>query len=114
MPVKLGKGRVAVDDVDIAALMELAPHDTLAPTLAELASLARPGWQQRAACRGMGIDAFFPAKGRPARATLELCKSCSVRVDCLRWSIAQPAELDGLWAGVSKAGRAELRRRAVA
>jgi hypothetical protein len=31
------------------------------PTLEEIAH--RPGWQRRAACRGLPVEVFFPAKG---------------------------------------------------
>lgn len=39
----------------------------------------RPDWQQRAACRGMDVDAWFAMQ---QQAALAVCQRCPVRVDC--------------------------------
>jgi len=62
-----------------------------------LVDQARPAWHARAACRGAGVDTFFPAHGNdgPAR---EVCDSCPVVEDCRAWA-EEHKPADGVWAG---------------
>jgi WhiB family redox-sensing transcriptional regulator len=62
---------------------------------------ARPGWFDRAACRGTPTSMFFPTalKGADARAAVEICGSCPVRVECHEYAVAEH-EGDGVWGGV--------------
>jgi WhiB family redox-sensing transcriptional regulator len=74
--------------------------------------LHRPAWQQQAACKGVGVDAFVIGKGgRYSRR--ELCDGCSVRQECLEAALADP-ELVGLWGGTTEGERREIRRQRVA
>ncbi|MPY92521.1 MAG: WhiB family transcriptional regulator [Acidimicrobiia bacterium] len=83
------------------------------PDLGALGDLwGRPEWHADAACRGHGIDAWFPV---PANARNEVaaaravCSTCPVQRACLRWALAQPATLAGVWAGTTQGERAHLR-----
>jgi hypothetical protein len=67
--------------------------------------LGREPWRQRAACRGMGFDLFFPVqpKGRPRSDRPEptyvtVCASCPVREECGAYGAAHRYE--GVWGGV--------------
>ncbi len=63
-------------------------------------------WFERAACAGVGWETFFDAP-RPEPA-LELCRSCEVRGDCLRFAVG--AGLDsGVWGGLTPERRRRIR-----
>lgn len=52
---------------------------------------------------------WFPPNEETALATRpNPCAGCPVIVDCAAWAIPQP-ELEGIWGGLSTAGRAALR-----
>lgn len=72
------------------------------------ALLNRPKWHQRAACRGVGVDAFIVSRGRPY-SQRELCEDCPVRRECLKTALADP-DLQGLWGGTSEIERRRMRR----
>jgi hypothetical protein len=42
----------------------------------------RPGWQARAACRGMGPDRFFAVDADSRQEAARLCGGCPVRQEC--------------------------------
>jgi hypothetical protein len=72
--------------------------------------LARPAWQERAACRGMGTERFFPGSDgslAPARA---VCAGCPVKVECLDYAVDCGETLAGVWAGTSIRDRRKLRK----
>ena len=77
------------------------------------AFLHRPEWHQRAACRGVGVDAFVIPHGSQYGTTRELCQGCPVRQECLDVALADIL-LDGLWAGTTPAERKAMRRGRVA
>lgn len=63
----------------------------------------RPAWHERAACRGVGADAFYPAAdvprgaaGDPYADARKLCATCPVSGPC---RLAGAHESYGLWAG---------------
>lgn len=68
-------------------------------------------WKERAACRGMETNIFFPM-GRPAEAAdsaaREVCARCPVIRPCLDWALKH--ETDGFWAGTSPRDRYKLRK----
>jgi WhiB family transcriptional regulator, redox-sensing transcriptional regulator len=80
--------------------------------------IERPGWQMMASCRGAGTEAFF-AEGKRNRESdrlraraYEVCTTCPVRLDCLRFALDQPEDDDhGVWGGTSKSQRRRARRR---
>ena len=76
--------------------------------LAQLVS--RPEWHQRAACRGVDPDLFFPLRGdgHPA-AAFALCEACSVRSECLASGLEVGSTV-GVWGGTTGRQRRSLRR----
>jgi WhiB family transcriptional regulator, redox-sensing transcriptional regulator len=63
----------------------------MAPGAPEIQSLLdlfeRPEWHQRAACRGVDPDLFFPERGsRRYVEALAYCAGCEVRSQCLAFS----------------------------
>jgi WhiB family redox-sensing transcriptional regulator len=71
--------------------------------------LRPPRWHQRAACRGVGHEAFMVAPGgiyeEHAR---QLCASCPVRRECLETALAN-VELVGFWGGTTPTERRAMR-----
>lgn len=64
-------------------------------------------WRERAACRGMNPELFFPTHGETTENAKRVCASCQVRADCLA---AGMMEKFGVWGGESEKGRRVLRR----
>jgi len=61
-------------------------------------------WMDRGACRGAPIDTFFPARGEDVATVKELCATCTVRNDCLRYALDNHEEY-GVWGGCSERER---------
>ena len=55
-------------------------------------------WRQRAACRGVDPDIFYPASDEEAEAAKAVCSQCPVRQPCLEYALAN-RERDGVWDG---------------
>jgi WhiB family redox-sensing transcriptional regulator len=58
---------------------------------------ARPKWQLQAACRGVGVDVFFPGHGGSTTAAKALCAQCPVREECESFAVETGSA--GVWAG---------------
>ena len=69
----------------------------------------RPHWHTQAACRGKGLDLFFPERGESPAQAKALCANCPVQRQCLDVALAD-ASVRGIWGGVSDKGRVGLRR----
>jgi WhiB family redox-sensing transcriptional regulator len=72
------------------------------PSLEEV--LRRPSWMELAACAGMPIDVFFPAKGQTAAAARAICATCKVQPECLDYARAD-SDTMGFWGGTSERER---------
>jgi WhiB family transcriptional regulator, redox-sensing transcriptional regulator len=71
--------------------------------------LQQPTWQQRAGCRNVRTEIFFPVRGAcPDEAKL-VCSACPVRRECLAFALADQT-LQGIWGGTSERERRTLRR----
>ena len=79
----------------------------------------RSSWVERARCRGMDVELFFPiGTGEAAQAQAErakrVCAECPVRRECLEYALSSGAD-DGIWGGMTPQERRQLhlrRRRA--
>ena len=92
------------------ALEWLMAGDEPDPTALLAQLFDRPTWHARAACRGMGPDAFFPGHGGSTEAARAVCEGCAVRKDCLSAALAAGTICSGIWGGLSARGRKVLRR----
>lgn len=96
------------DDLDDQALWWAAlaaEPPSGAPTgILERAAAARPRWQARAACAGLGPGRFYPEKGSDGAAAKAVCARCPVVGPCGRLA-ADNSERFGIWAGVNTADR---------
>lgn len=68
-----------------------------------------PGeWRERAACRDMDINLFYPAEYVPLTAeAYGACAECPVRAECLDYALTPPMERWGLWGGLGSRGRSD-------
>lgn len=64
-------------------------------------------WRDDARCRKMGVTAFFTIPHNNSKAiaqvieeALNICKGCSVRIQCLRFAVANDIT-HGIWGGMT-------------
>ena len=60
-------------------------------------------WKKRAACRGSGVDVFFPEKRNgqtTARQARAICAGCPVRETCLDYALKHHDHY-GVWGGMT-------------
>ena len=74
----------------------------------------RVGWEEFAACKGMGIDVFFPTTTIAAsNVAYEICARCPVRLACLHDAFVVEAggntnHIFGIKGGLSPSARREF------
>jgi WhiB family redox-sensing transcriptional regulator len=66
-------------------------------------------WRQRAACRGVDPDIFYPVTDEDAEDAKAICEGCDVRQPCLEWALGQ-REHDGVWGGATERERRRIIR----
>lgn len=72
--------------------------------------LKGPAWKADALCREYPKVAWFGQSERSAKAAKAVCGRCLVRSECLAYALADP-HIDGVWGGLTRRERSELRRR---
>jgi WhiB family redox-sensing transcriptional regulator len=89
---------------------------TYAERLDELSSVARAlDWQKFGACRNADDSEYYPDRGSRSRVSKAkaTCAVCSVKDTCLEWAMARN-EQHGVWGGLTRGERADLRRQRAA
>jgi WhiB family redox-sensing transcriptional regulator len=66
-------------------------------------------WRQRAACRGVDPDIFYPSSDEEAEEAKAICRVCPVRESCLEYAIIN-RERDGVWGGATERERRRIIR----
>jgi WhiB family redox-sensing transcriptional regulator len=66
-------------------------------------------WRQRAACRGVEPDIFYPLSEEEADEAKAICGACGVRETCLVFALT-PRERDGVWGGATERERRRVLR----
>ena len=66
-------------------------------------------WRQRAACRGIDPNVFYPPSEEEAEEAKSICAACPVREACLEYALAN-RERDGVWGGATERERRRLVR----
>lgn len=66
-------------------------------------------WQDRAACKGMDTELFYPPRHVPAIAAKKICRDCTVRNQCLMYALKTEDDF-GIWGGQSERERRKLRK----
>ena len=67
-------------------------------------------WRQKAACRGVDPDIFYPVTDEEAEDAKAICASCPVQGACLEWALSV-REKDGVWGGATERERRRILRR---
>lgn len=70
-------------------------------------------WMADGACVGQPTDYWFPPVGANdvGEMAKRICAACSVQDACLDYSLTQPSDLYGIWAGLNRGERQALRGR---
>ena len=66
-------------------------------------------WRQKAACRGLDPEIFYPASEDDTEPAKAVCSSCAVRMPCLEYALNN-REHDGIWGGASEKERRRIVR----
>ena len=66
-------------------------------------------WRNRAACRGIDPDLFFPVTDEEAEPAKAICDACPVREACLEFALAA-REREGVWGGATERERRRIVR----
>ncbi len=66
-------------------------------------------WTQRAACRGVDTEIFYPASPEQEAEALGICATCPVRAQCLDFAVRNK-ETYGIWGGTTPEQRRRMRR----
>ncbi len=66
-------------------------------------------WQVAARCAEVDPEIFFPERGGSSKAARAVCNECTVRIECLRYALANREQF-GIWGGTSERERRRLRR----
>jgi WhiB family redox-sensing transcriptional regulator len=64
-------------------------------------------WQDRAACRHIPVERFFPPAEQEADEAKAICAVCDVRQPCLEFAIKE-GERFGIWGGLTTQERRSL------
>jgi len=67
-------------------------------------------WRELAACRGAGLELFFPERGESAGPARQVCAACPVRQPCLDYAISNRIT-HGIWGGLTERERRPLQTR---
>lgn len=74
-----------------------------------------PEWTEDAACAATGNpDAWFPGEHQFALGLMakKVCAACPVQGDCLKTALSFTVQPDGIWAGLTRKQREQMRREA--
>lgn len=90
-------------------------HNDVFDMIADVMIARRATWRDKAACKGMSTETFFPPSNIPsefARAKA-ICETCAVINDCRsEWeSMPAPMKHHGVWFGTSDSDRRGRRKR---
>jgi WhiB family redox-sensing transcriptional regulator len=66
-------------------------------------------WRQKAACRGLDPEIFYPASEDDAEPAKAVCAVCVVRTPCLEYALSN-REHDGIWGGATEKERRRIIR----
>lgn len=78
-------------------------------------------FMRNAKCRGMDVNTFFIAKGKPAKPVTLICNGrinmrgkvleppCPVRDECLEYALSLPTRCMGIWGGTTHHERQRIR-----
>ena len=100
-----------MNDAEVLWLMSPEASESAKLVLEDF--LERPAWHAKAACRGLGPKEWFTGAPEYVERARAVCRGCAVSRPCAEYALENP-DLDGVWAGLTKVERRQLRRRGTA
>jgi WhiB family redox-sensing transcriptional regulator len=85
------------------------PNANISAAPEEVTHFMNLSWRQRAGCRGVDPDVFYPVSEEEAEAAKAVCAVCPVQQSCLEYALAN-RERDGVWGGATERERRRLIR----
>lgn len=70
-------------------------------------------WRDKARCKGLDPEIFFPGQGEDQEPAKSVCRECDVTVECLEYALRWN-EKQGIWGGTSERERRRVMRRRAA
>jgi WhiB family redox-sensing transcriptional regulator len=67
-------------------------------------------WRDRAVCRGLDTELFFPGQGEPVEEAKAICANCAVQAACANYAVSSGQRF-GIWGGQTERDRRRLRAR---
>jgi len=67
-------------------------------------------WADFGSCTNADPDLFFPQPGADTAYARSICRSCTVRTQCLDYAL-ESGQKHGIWGGMTESQRRRLRRR---
>lgn len=64
---------------------------------------------ERAACRDVDPEVFFPTPGESGDQARAVCRPCPLRAACGAWALSQPDILVGVWGAMTAGERRRLK-----
>lgn len=64
-------------------------------------------WRQRATCRSLPVDVFFPTDAVGVEIARSICGGCAVKAACLEYAL-ENREDHGVWGGTSERERRRI------
>jgi len=61
-------------------------------------------WQDKAACREIAVELFFPPAEQESEVAKSVCAECTVRQPCLEFALVE-GERFGIWGGLTSQER---------
>jgi WhiB family transcriptional regulator, redox-sensing transcriptional regulator len=97
----------ALDDADKQARIQATL--ALAGEIAGTVAVKQLSWRQRAACRGLSSDIFYPISENETDIAKSICATCPVAGACLEFALGN-REREGVWGGTSERERRRIVR----
>ena len=66
-------------------------------------------WRDKAECRGIDPDIFYPGSEEEAGPAKAICGTCAVQTQCLEYALIH-RERDGVWGGATERERRRILR----
>jgi WhiB family redox-sensing transcriptional regulator len=68
-------------------------------------------WMDKALCREVDYEMFFPNGGGSSKNARKVCGKCTVKVQCLNYALTFPSMI-GIWGGTTEKQRRIMKREA--
>ena len=67
-------------------------------------------WMDKALCREVDLNLFFPDGGGSSKTARKVCNRCEVKTQCLKYALTFPSMI-GIWGGTTEKQRRLMKRK---